>query len=205
MTIENLVENIKEFEGYRDKAYLCPSGIPTIGYGRTTGVKLGQTTERAIEDRWLWEEVTALYTQVKSKMSMWGYGCTENQLFALTDFVYNLGLSRLNTLTNGGKRTLSEIAEKIPEYCKAAGETLPGLVKRRHWERELFLNVCGGNYRTADMWLYIPGHENKGLLKFTGYCASTNNVDYAIFVDKKGFKLHIRESEINAFRFVGND
>lgn len=205
MTIENLVEKIKEFEGYRDKAYLCPSGVPTIGYGRTTGVRLGQTTEIATENIWIWEEITALYTQVKNKMSMWSYGCTENQLFALTDFAFNLGIGRLNQLTNNGKRTLSEIAEKIPEYCKSAGKVLPGLVKRRNWERELFLISAVENYKTADMWIYVPGHENKGLLKFTGYCISVNNVDYAIFADKNGVKTRIRESEISAFRFVGND
>ena len=34
---------VKEAEGLRLSAYLCPAGIPTIGYGHTKGVKLGDT------------------------------------------------------------------------------------------------------------------------------------------------------------------
>ena len=40
---------IKSFEGCRLTAYLCPSGVWTIGYGHTEGVSKGQviTQEQA--------------------------------------------------------------------------------------------------------------------------------------------------------------
>ena len=34
---------IKSFEGLRLSAYRCPADIPTIGYGTTAGVKMGDT------------------------------------------------------------------------------------------------------------------------------------------------------------------
>lgn len=205
MSINDLIEQIKKFEGYREKAYLCPSGIATIGYGRTSGVKLGQTTMREKEDVWLRERVIRDYENVKHKMGVYGYGCTQNQLFALTDFVYNLGLGKLDSLVNYGKRTLDEIGTKIIEYCKANGKTLSGLVKRREWEQALFFKKDIEHYTKADMWIYVTGYESMGMLKFTGYCTSLNNVDYALFEDRNGIKIRIKESEISTCRFVGVD
>ena len=42
-------EIIKKWEGLRLEAYLCPAGVPTIGWGHTKGVKLGDkiTLEQA--------------------------------------------------------------------------------------------------------------------------------------------------------------
>jgi len=50
-TSESGLALIRQFEGLRLRAYLCPAGIPTIGYGSTTGVQMGQTitAERAEE------------------------------------------------------------------------------------------------------------------------------------------------------------
>lgn len=205
MTINDLIEQIKKFEGYREKAYLCPSGIATIGYGRTSGVKLGQVTTKEEEDAWLHARVTRDYEHVKNKMGVYGYGCTQNQLLSLTDFVFNLGIGKLDSLTNFGKRTLEEIGAKIIEYNKANGKKLSGLVKRREWEQALFLKKDIEHYTKADMWIYISGYECKGLLKFTGFCTSLNNVDYALFEDRNGIKIRIKESEISTCRFVGVD
>ena len=40
-------ELIKQFEGLSLTAYRCPAGVPTIGYGRTQGVQMGDTTHHA--------------------------------------------------------------------------------------------------------------------------------------------------------------
>ena len=32
---DNLIQLIKQFEGFKAKPYLCPAGVPTIGYGST--------------------------------------------------------------------------------------------------------------------------------------------------------------------------
>ena len=44
---KNAVDLIKKSEGFRGKSYLCPAGLPTIGFGSTfwmdgSRVKLGQ-------------------------------------------------------------------------------------------------------------------------------------------------------------------
>jgi ABC-type glycerol-3-phosphate transport system substrate-binding protein len=49
---------IREFEGFSDVAYICPAGVPTIGWGftqwsDTAPVKLGQTISREIADAML--------------------------------------------------------------------------------------------------------------------------------------------------------
>ena len=35
MMLQIAAELCKQFEGFRAKPYLCPAGIPTIGYGST--------------------------------------------------------------------------------------------------------------------------------------------------------------------------
>ena len=44
---------IKKYEGLRLKAYLCPAGIPTIGYGHTKGVVLGQVCTKEEAEEWM--------------------------------------------------------------------------------------------------------------------------------------------------------
>ena len=46
-----LIQQIKEFEGFRPNAYKCPAGVWTIGYGHTFGVKRGdKVTEEEAEE-----------------------------------------------------------------------------------------------------------------------------------------------------------
>lgn len=65
------------------------------------------------------------------------YHWTQTQFDALVSFAFNIG--NIDGLTWNGTRTKSEIAEKMPAYCKAGGNVLPGLVKRREAERRTFM------------------------------------------------------------------
>ena len=47
------IDLIKSLEGCRTEAYLDQAGIPTIGYGHTLGVKLGDTCSQFQADMWL--------------------------------------------------------------------------------------------------------------------------------------------------------
>ena len=86
------------------------------------------------------EKVSAVYENVRQKMLAWGYySLSTEQILALTDFTYNLGIKNLNQLTDNGKRDISIIAEKILLYNKCNGKELKGLTKRRQWEYDLFL------------------------------------------------------------------
>lgn len=135
------LELIKEFEGFRANAYLCPAGVPTIGYGETQGVKLGMTTtepEAAAKLEKRYDEFEAgVLKNVKVTV-------TENQLGALVSFAYNLGVGNLQRSTlikllNAGDYTGA--ANEFGKWTMAAGKVLPGLVRRRAAEKALFLKA----------------------------------------------------------------
>ena len=69
-----------------------------------------------------------------------GYDWNDNQIGALTSFIYNLGKGGLKQLTKDGTRSNKVIAQKIPLYNKAGGRTLPGLVTRRNEEAAQFIS-----------------------------------------------------------------
>lgn len=127
---------IKESEGLRLKAYKCPAGVWTIGYGHTgKEVKKGMviTEEKATEllksDIARFEKHVSSYNQI--------YNFTRNEFSALVSFAYNIG--SIEGLTRNGTRTKEQIANKMLEYCNSRGAKLIGLYIRRRKERELFL------------------------------------------------------------------
>ena len=141
MTLNDLILKIKLFEGFSTKVYIDAGGTPTIGYGRIDIKSMDETTTKEKEDLWLYKKVNKIYEQVKIKMvDTWHYNVNENQLFALTDFTYNLGIKNLNQLTDNGQRTISTISEKILLYNKCNGKVLNGLIKRRKWEHDLLIS-----------------------------------------------------------------
>lgn len=125
---------IKHFEGLKLKAYKCPAGVWTIGWGHTAGVKQGQTiTEKQAQE--IFENDMKLYEGYVNRFV--NIPLTQNQFDALVSFTYNCGPGNLQKLIKG--RTAEQIADKLPEYNKGGGVVLAGLVRRRKMERELFL------------------------------------------------------------------
>ena len=133
---------VKHFEGLYLDAYLCPAGVPTIGYGHTAGIKMGQTISRAQADALLVEDMieagAAVDRMVKVTLS-------PAQRGALASFVFNLGEGRFRTSTllkKLNKGDFEGAALQLRLWVKATvrGEkvTLPGLVKRRGAEELLF-------------------------------------------------------------------
>ena len=124
---EKIISKIKEFEGCMLKAYRCPAGVLTIGYGITdanyniTGTKITEnltiTQEKA--DEWLRKSLITNYAPRVEKYDNI-YHWNQNQFDALLSFVYNIG--SLNQLTNNGKRTIQEISNAIPLYNKISLE-----------------------------------------------------------------------------------
>lgn len=134
---------IKEFEGYRATAYICPAGVVTIGYGTTQilgkPVLLGMqiTTDEA--DRFLEEDLKKFETSINKNVLV---ELTQNQFDALVAFVYNVGIGNFTKSTllkklNAGK--ISEAANEFLKWNKANKKVLAGLTRRRTAERELFL------------------------------------------------------------------
>lgn len=125
---------IKQFEGCRLKAYKDPAGVPTIGYGHTAGVKMGDAITQEQADKLLRDDLVIYEAKVTKYDDK--YHWNQNQFDALVSFAYNIG--SIDQLTSNGRRNIETISEKILEYNKAGGKKLEGLVRRRKAEKELF-------------------------------------------------------------------
>ena len=142
MISENCILLIKEYEGFRMNAYPDPgtNGAPwTIGYGHTKDVQKGDTCTKEEATSWLYVEANEAAIQVLNAVKT---PLTQNQLDALTSFVYNEGIgnftkSTLLKLLNQGN--YDGAAKEFTKWIYAAGVSLPGLIKRRQAEKALFL------------------------------------------------------------------
>lgn len=139
------LELIKEHEGLRLKAYLCQAGIPTIGYGHTKGVKLGDTTTAEQAEAWLKEDVSDSENGVNSLVKI---TITQNQFDALVSFVFNLGSGAFGSSTllkklNSGDYSAAADQFLVWNKVRVNGklQISNGLKRRRKAERELFLKV----------------------------------------------------------------
>lgn len=129
---------IKQFEGLYLNAYRCPAGVPTIGYGHTAGVAMGQTITQQQADDYLRRDVRQLERAVARLVTV---PLTQGQFDALVSFAFNLGegalaQSTLLRLLNAGD--YAGAAAQFDRWNKAGGRVLPGLVRRRAAERALF-------------------------------------------------------------------
>ena len=130
------VSLIKSFEGFRLKAYKCPAGVWTIGYGHTAGVKEGDTITQETADDYLRNDLEKYEKAVQNYDGI--YHFNQNQFDALVSFTYNCGVGNLKNLTQSGRRTLAQISTKLQLYNKAGGVVLRGLQRRRAAEKDLF-------------------------------------------------------------------
>jgi lysozyme len=138
-------ELIKRFEGLKLKAYLCPAGIPTIGYGNTyypNGKKVTLQDEpitQSIADKLL-ESLMPPYE--KAVDSFCRDDINQNQFDALVSFAYNLGVGNLQKSTLIKKVNLNPIdvtiADEFLKWNKANGTVLKGLTTRRQAEADLY-------------------------------------------------------------------
>ncbi len=130
---------IKEFEGLRLEAYICPAGVPTIGYGSTAGVKMGDRITEQQADALLLKDLERFEKGVRDAVKV---PLTSNQFSALVSFAFNLGVGALQKSTLLqllNKRDYKGAADQLLRWNKANGRVLEGLRRRREAERKLFL------------------------------------------------------------------
>lgn len=131
---------IKDFEGCRLKAYICPAGVWTIGYGHTANVKPDMVITSTDAERLLRQDLKRFEEAVSSLVKV---PVTPNQFSALVSFTFNIGVGALRNSTLLRKLNSSNYkgaAEEFLRWNKANGKVLPGLTKRRKAERDLFLS-----------------------------------------------------------------
>ena len=133
---------IKSFEGLRLQAYQESGGVWTIGYGATRGVKPGMSITKDQAERMLLNDVQRFEPEVQRLVTA---KLNQDQWDALVCFTYNLGAANLESSTlrrllNAGD--YAGAADQFPRWNKAGGKVLPGLVRRRAAERDLFLGAA---------------------------------------------------------------
>lgn len=132
---------IREAEGLRLEAYLCPAGKWTIGYGHTgADVHEGLVISEADADGLLSSDIKWAEEAVSSAVKV---PITSNQFSALVDFTFNVGAGNFRSSTLLRKLNAGDVAgaaEEFGKWTKAGGKVLPGLVKRRAAGRDLFLS-----------------------------------------------------------------
>lgn len=134
------IELIKAHEGLRLNAYLCPAGVPTIGYGHTHGVKMGDRITADQAEKFLIGDLATAEREV----NRYGFELTQNQFDALVSFVFNVGAGnfRSSTVLKRLKANPNDpdIANQFKRWVYGGGKVLPGLVRRRKEEAELYFN-----------------------------------------------------------------
>lgn len=137
--LELLMRLIKRFEGCRLKAYYCPAGVLTCGWGSTGRDIMPNTVwTQEYADRRLIRDAHAFLKATKALCP----DLTDSQLASIADFAYNLGIGRLKASTlkkrlNEGNMELA--AKELKKWVYGGGKKLPGLVSRRQAEVELLL------------------------------------------------------------------
>lgn len=134
---------IMQFEGLRLRAYRCPAGVWTIGYGHTggagapevwDGLRISAQEAEAILKKDLAGFETAVAGMVKMEL-------TQAQFDVLVSFAYNCGVGALKASTllrrvNAG--AFDAVPGELMKWTKAKGRELPGLVRRRRAEAALW-------------------------------------------------------------------
>ena len=134
------VNLIAEYESCRLKAYRCPAGVLTIGWGHTgDDVKPDTVWTQAQADKQLLQDISAFSTGVKSLCEN---APTDQELAAMTSLAYNIGLgnfSKSTVLKAHNRGDAQSASRAFGLWNKAKGNVLAGLTARRAAEAALYL------------------------------------------------------------------
>ncbi len=131
---------IKKYEGLRTRAYLCPAGVWTIGYGSTgadvvKGLKLspGEAEARLCRDLVRFEEAVRREA----------LPARQGQYDAMVSLAFNIGVAAFARSTLLERHRVGDFASAAAQFgrwTKVKGRELKGLVRRRSAERALYLS-----------------------------------------------------------------
>jgi lysozyme len=130
---------VSGFEGLRTAAYSDPVGIPTICFGETKGVRLG---DRATVDECKAMLADSLQIANRGVDSCVRVFLPDERRAALVSFTYNVGVQNLCSSTLVRKLNAGDTVgacNELLRWNRAKGIVLPGLTKRREAERQMCL------------------------------------------------------------------
>lgn len=138
---------IKTFEGWSPSVYVCPAGVPTIGYGSIWSLdgkrvtmdhpNISKSEGQILLQRELHHIQRAIGQLVNVPLNT-------NQYSALASWTFNLGSGRLQSSTLRRKLNRGDYdgaSAEFPKWRRAGGKILKGLVIRRAEERKLFDSI----------------------------------------------------------------
>jgi GH24 family phage-related lysozyme (muramidase) len=139
---------IKEFEGFKDYAYIDTDGTPVIGYGlsRIGGipVQIGDRISTTQADAALDAHIREIHRELDEAVKV---DLSDRQLSALTSLAYNVGVESVKSSTLVEKINAQDYAGAADEFLRwdkanlqGALVQMPGLTRRRTAERQLFLS-----------------------------------------------------------------
>lgn len=138
---ENGTKLIKKYEGCRLKAYKCPRGVWTIGYGHTNNVRPDDVITQNEAEELFKQDVKVFENAVNRLIKV---KLNQNQFDALVSFTFNLGYgdrglggSTLLRLLNNSDYIGA--SKQFSRWVYSGDRVLEGLIKRRNEEKELFL------------------------------------------------------------------
>ena len=141
-------------EGYRQEAYIpVPGDVPTLGFGSTKGVRMGDKTTPVRSLQRLLDEVDSVYAQgVRNCVTV---PLHQHEFAAYVSLAYNIGVGAFCRKAKEGKEPnlidlinaerYAEACERIEAFKYGPNRTvLKGLVKRRAEERA----ICEGKHES---------------------------------------------------------
>lgn len=146
LAVEVAAALARRFEGCYLRPYLCPAGVPTIGYGATyypggrrVTLHDAPISKTRAEALLIWMVRTKYLPPV---LKLCPGADTPERLAALIDFAFNLGAGNLKASTlrkraNAGR--WDDVPAELRKWNKAGGRVLRGLVKRREAEAGLVI------------------------------------------------------------------
>lgn len=133
---------IRAAESFSSTGYLCPAGKPTIGYGHV--IRPGDSFLRGISrergEALLVEDLAPVEIYLNAVFP----SLTQNQFDALASFCFNVGLGAFEKSTLFARLKAGDLtgaAGQFGRWVHGGGKRLPGLIKRRAAERDLFLSL----------------------------------------------------------------
>ncbi|MBF0309478.1 MAG: lysozyme [Magnetococcales bacterium] len=140
---------IKHFESFRGKAYRCPAGVWTIGWGHTGDVEEGQCIDRDEAGFLLLTDVQKTADAIEPLIL---FELNENQFGALVSFAFNAGLGNFRNSTLLRRLNQGDLAA-VPGQLKRwvfitnpvtrQKEVSNGLLRRREAEAALWQTEPG--------------------------------------------------------------
>jgi lysozyme len=140
-SIEIAAALCRRFEGCYLRPYLCPAGVPTIGYGATyyeDGRRVALTdvsiSKEYAEALLLWH-IENVYLPAVVRLCPTIYD--SERMAAIIDFTFNLGAGNLRNSTLRRKINQDDweaVPTELRKWVKAGGKVLRGLVLRREAE-----------------------------------------------------------------------